>query len=36
MAYPVENPVTPIPALPDWVEAYYTPRPQRTGPRPRP
>jgi len=25
MAYPVEKPATPIPALPDWVEVYYTP-----------
>jgi len=25
MAYPVEKPETPIPALPDWVEVYYTP-----------
>lgn len=25
MAYPVEKPLAPIPALPDWVEAYYTP-----------
>ncbi|SEM27703.1 hypothetical protein SAMN04488077_103241 [Roseovarius tolerans] len=25
MAYPVEKPVTPISALPDWVEVYYNP-----------
>jgi len=25
MAYPVEKPETLAPALPDWVEAYYTP-----------